>query len=706
MTQGVDIEHSPKKAVEEITSIPSGTAKGRFQLARIGSYALSETWGQSPSSFKEGLEVSLYFQPHLPLAGHLQAILSTLDPASNSGFALVIDVEGLVELWVGTGAQVDVVKTDFKPARRRWVGLKLVLRGSEASISLQPIPYLAEKTQPGIHVEGKLSSNIHLSIDNVLLLAASYAETPTTTFPRVTNFFNGRIDSPLIKSLGPKAGVLVKYDFCSNIPEDTIIDASGAGHDGILVNAPTRAVPGFDWDGTEVDWTKAKYGYGAIHFHEDDLDDAAWDTDFSIALPADARSGIYAVEVVSTNGKTADMITFMVRPTKETTAKVGAKVALVLSTFTYLAYANEKLADTKRSSAIEVGPGFDIESTIRTEDFYRIHRRLDLGLSNYDVHNDNSGVVFSSAKRPILNLRPGYVMWAMSRPRELSAESMMIGYLERENIPYDIVTDHDLHTQGVAALAPYNTVMTGCHPEYPTVESYNAYEHFARRGGNLMYLGGNGLYWVSALDSARPWRLEVRRGDQGVRSYGLPGGERVMSLNGTHGGLWRSRGRSSHGLFGIAFNGEGTDPGVPFKRTEAASDDGLKWMFEGIPEGELIGEFGLGGGASGDEIDSFDLKCGSPTNAIVVATSTGHGDGFGIAPECVGFPILHTLGSQTSEIRSDMVYYETNAGGAVFSVGSINWYCSLGWDDYQNNVAKLTGNVIKEFLRREEAGKG
>lgn len=179
-----------------------------------------------------------------------------------------------------------------------------------------------------------------------------------------------------------------------------------------------------------------------------------------------------------------------------------------------------------------------------------------------------------------------------------------------------------------------------------------------------------------------------------------------MSLNGTHGGLWRSRGRSSHGLFGIAFNGEGTDPGVPFKRTEAASDDGLKWMFEGIPEGELIGEFGLGGGASGDEIDSFDLKCGSPTNAIVVATSTGHGDGFGIAPECVGFPILHTLGSQTSEIRSDMVYYETNAGGAVFSVGSINWYCSLGWDDYQNNVAKLTGNVIKEFLRREEAGKG
>lgn len=64
------------------------------------------------------------------------------------------------------------------------------------------------------------------------------------------------------------------------------------------------------------------------------------------------------------------------------------------------------------------------------------------------------------------------------------------------------------------------------------------------------------------------------------------------------------------------------------------------------------------------------------------------------------FPILKTLGSQTDEIRSDIVYYETDAGGAVFSVGSINWFCSLGYDDYQNNVAQLTGNVIREFLRR------
>ncbi|EXJ83492.1 hypothetical protein A1O1_07115 [Capronia coronata CBS 617.96] len=701
--QGVDLEHSPKKELQEITSVPSGTAKGRFQVARIGSYARVDEWGASLS--KNGVEVSLYFQPHLPQAGHVQTIIATLDVASKSGFAVVITTEGFVELWLGIGTDVKVVETKFKPASKRWVGLKLILKGTDVSLSLIPIPYLAEKANPTTHLHETLADPVNLSSENILLLAGSFAESPGATFPRVTNFFNGRIDSPMIKSLGPKAEVLVKYDFARNIPDDTIIDASGNGHDGVLINAPTRAIPGFDWDGSEVDWTKAKYGYGAIHFHEDDLDDAAWETDFTITLPPDARSGIYAVEVNSTNGKTSDMITFMVRPTKETTAKVGAKVALVLSTFTYLAYANEKLADVNRSSAVEVGPGFDISQTLRTEDFYRSHRRLDCGLSNYDVHNDDSGVVFSSAKRPIMNLRPGYVMWAFSRPRELSAESMMIGLLERENIPYDVLTDHDLHLKGAAALAPYTTVMTGCHPEYPTLQSYNAYEHYARRGGNLMYLGGNGFYWVSAVDPKRPWRLEVRRGDQGVRSYTLPGGERFMSLNGTQGGLWRTRGRSSHGLFGISFCGEGTGPGVPYKRTGAAENASFKWMFEGIPDGGLIGEYGLGGGASGDEIDSFDLACGSPTNAVVVASSTGHPDEFGIAPECVGFPIINTLGTQTNEIRSDIVYYETQAGGAVFSVGSINWFCSLGWDDYQNNVAKLTGNVIKEFLRRADAEK-
>ena len=38
----------------------------------------------------------------------------------------------------------------------------------------------------------------------------------------------------------------------------------------------------------------------------------------------------------------------------------------------------------------------------------------------------------------------------------------------------------------------------------------------------------------------------------------------------------------------------------------------------------------------------------------------------------------------------------------MFSVGSINWFCSLAWDAYQNNIARLTANVLRGFARRAE----
>jgi hypothetical protein len=63
--------------------------------------------------------------------------------------------------------------------------------------------------------------------------------------------------------------------------------------------------------------------------------------------------------------------------------------------------------------------------------------------------------------------------------------------------------------------------------------------------------------------------------------------------------------------------------------------------------------------------------------------------------------IFNTLGTQTDLIRSDITYYETCEGGAVFSVGSINWYRSLGWDDYKNNIAKMTANVLHGFMKRK-----
>ncbi|CAK7212928.1 hypothetical protein SCUCBS95973_001626 [Sporothrix curviconia] len=471
---------------------------------------------------------------------------------------------------------------------------------------------------------------------------------------------------------------------------------SGNARDGIVVNAPTRAVKGHDWDGVETDWTKASYGYGAIHFHDDDLNDACWKTDLTVTIPRDALSGAYVVAATGIDANVHDDIAFF------ESAKPRPKAAFVLSTFTYVAYANEHMWDMSRESKMTMAGG---DVVIRKDAYWRrMARHPDLGLAVYDVHNDGSGNVHTTA-------RAG----PFSTSAQATADQFMINFLEEQlgRGGYDVVTEHDVHVQGVSMLESYDAVITGCHPEYPSRALIDAYVAYTRGGGNIMYLGGNGFYWCSTTDPARPHRMEVCKGDQGCRSIEVPAGERMHALDGQLGGLWRSRGRYAQTLFGVGPDSCGTGPGVPYKvwvPDEQAAE--CAWVWKGLEAYQtadstfslpLIVEFGFGGGASGDEMDRLDYKLGSPSNAVLLATSTGHDESFGIFNEEMMFPMVDTLGPQCDRVRSDMTYYETAAGGAVFSVGSIEWFCSLAWDNYKNTVAVITWNVLEEFLQR---GKG
>ena len=50
-------------------------------------------------------------------------------------------------------------------------------------------------------------------------------------------------------------------------------------------------------------------------------------------------------------------------------------------------------------------------------------------------------------------------------------------------MPYDIITDHDLHAEGQDLLRPYNVVLTGSHPEYWSLEMLDALDGYQRQGG-------------------------------------------------------------------------------------------------------------------------------------------------------------------------------------------------------------------------------
>ena len=57
-----------------------------------------------------------------------------------------------------------------------------------------------------------------------------------------------------------------------------------------------------------------------------------------------------------------------------------------------------------------------------------------------------------------------------------------------------------------------------------------------------------------------------------------------------------------------------------------------------------------------------------------------------------------TDASQNPYVHADMVFFETPNGGAVFSTGSIGYGGSLFENNYANNIATLTENVLRRFL--------
>jgi N,N-dimethylformamidase len=50
-------------------------------------------------------------------------------------------------------------------------------------------------------------------------------------------------------------------------------------------------------------------------------------------------------------------------------------------------------------------------------------------------------------------------------------------------------------------------------------------------------------------------------------------------------------------------------------------------------------------------------------------------------------------------VRSDIVYFTTPNGGGVFSVGSIAFTGALHRNDGDNNVSRMTNNVLMRFAQ-------
>jgi len=214
-----------------------------------------------------------------------------------------------------------------------------------------------------------------------------------------------------------------------------------------------------------------------------------------------------------------------------------------------------------------------------------------------------------------------------------------------------------------------------------------------------MYMGGNGFYWRVAMHNELPGVIEVRRCDAAIKTWEAQSGEYYHSFSGEHGGLWRHQGDTApQQLTGVGFTAEGFDLSSHYRRTEASKDPRAKFIFEGIKD-EILGDFGYhGGGAAGNELDRAEPALGTPPHALVVASSEEHTDLYLLVNEEVLVNSPGPGGMENDLVRADMVFFECPGGGAVFSTGSIAYAASLPWNKWDNNIAKLTTNVLKRFV--------
>jgi len=647
-----------------------------------------------------------------------QGVITKWDGKKNSGYALVADEDGCAALWVGDGkGNVEKVSSGKRLIPGIWYFVCASYDKGVVHVEQTPVidyangrvanPYpIADDSTAKVEKQTSVKPS---GAPGIPLIMAGWYKGVENGMVVTDGKYNGKIDRPRVTTLtlsqaemdAPAgAHVVAAWDFADGIITKgprrgiwtrKVTDTSANGLHGKVVNQPLRGVTGYNWDSTEMCYLYAPEQYGAIHFHDDDLHDCGWEVDFELKVPDDAHSALYAVRVEA--GEEEDWIPFYVRakPGKE------AKIAFLAPTAAYMAYTNDHL--TTNAALVE---WFIARTPVMqaTDLFMAEHREY--GLSTYDTHSDGSGVAYTSRLRPQVNMRPKYRHWLSPSLWQFNADLHLIDWLTEKGYDFDVITDQDLHLEGLDVLKPYNVVLSGSHPEYWSSKMLHGMRDYQNQGGRFMYMGANGMYWVISYHPDDPNIIETRKGD-GSQGWKAAPGERFHSFNGEYGTIWKHRGMAPQKIAGVGWVSEGFDVSSYYRRTPDGYDPRASWMFEGVDD-EILGDFGLvGGGAAGLELDLYIEDLGSPPHAMVLASSEKHTEVYLEVLEELFFNVPGVSGTTDPRIRADLTYYTTPNGGAVFSTSSIAFCGSLSHNNYENNISRLTKNVLDRLCLDEPA---
>ena len=410
--------------------------------------------------------------------------------------------------------------------------------------------------------------------------------------------------------------------------------------------ANLQILPDDDFTQTGVDWNRRGYSPAA----------------FRVAAPQ--RSGLYYFHAETPSGK------FLSFPWVVGPARPQAKIAVIASTNTWNAYNN-------------FGGRSNYINATSLPSRPTVNARLDLGRYNgaytsvWQFRDEEYAALSFDRPEPFNHIPRDVQLTDPIRGRQschlAETEWRLLGWLEREGFSYDLYADHHLHA-GRLDLDAYDVVVISTHPEYWSRDAYVRLKGWVfDRGGQLMYLGGNGIDCEVELatDGAsmrcRTW-LPVPPGV----AFTDPATGKQLDCR------FHRTVESPAELLGVVFTDRGAATAAPFRAI-----DGSHWVFQGtgLRNGDVFGEKSLHercpGGASGHETDKRTPS--SPRGIEVLARGMNEDDG-----------------------GAEVTYHQTRSGGAVFSVGSITWPACVLVDEA---CSQITKNVLERMLMEKTSAR-
>jgi hypothetical protein len=492
---------------------------------------------------------------------------------------------------------------------------------------------------------------------------------------------------------------------------DRITDSSGNARHGRIINLGTRMIGGPSFDASlprfaEYAPTEDQNRGHGLRLASDDLYDCRWQPTFTVTIPENTRSGIYAARIRVTCENKPRLYHTLFIVTKAP-SRPRAPIAFLASTNTWKAYSGTPFADT--------WPG--IAQTI--EHAYVNNPGNPPRYSFYWMHEAGQPTYQMGMRLPWPVAGPytfhGPLEWRNSHL--CHADRLTQVWLEKEGYSYDVLSDVDVH-QDASVLDGYKVLFIVGHSEYWSAQAYEAVGSYLRRGGSVVCLSGNTMFWRVSFSSDASV-IECRK-FYAPGSQVPPGrhGELWHSHDALKGGMARECGYPAWPLLGLEYCSMHSVADEAIGPYRAVATDhflfntphrvGLKNgdHFGGAPPGngfpKVIGHEGDVRVSTLAKIAPQPLPVGAkppsadPPGIVLLA------EGIAEWPKVkAGAPYDYFQNAVTSEpgrsaigVAAEMIYWERPDGGRVFHAGTVSAGRGFGNDP---RFGLLVKNVLHHF---------